>query len=62
MFEISDLRQNRFYQNLLAERHQDNQLQNKLNAAPIMLRHGFTIAEVSEILGLTLEQVQAAGE
>lgn len=61
MFELSELKQNRFYQKVLAERQAENRLQDKLEAVPIMLQHGFTAEETSTILGLTLEQVfQAA--
>ncbi len=57
MFELSELKQNRFYQKVLAERQAENRLQDKLEAVPIMLQHGFTAEETSNILGLTLEQV-----
>jgi predicted transposase YdaD len=60
MFELSELKQNRFYQKVLAERQAENRLQDKLEAVPIMLQHGFTVEETSKILGLTLEQVLQA--
>jgi len=60
MFELSELKQNRFYQKALAERQAEVHLQDKLEAVPIMLQHGFTAEETSNILGLTLEQVLQA--
>jgi predicted transposase YdaD len=60
MFELSDLKQNKFYQKVLAERQSENRLEDKLEAVSIMRKHGFTAEETSEILGLTLEQVYRA--
>lgn len=58
MFEVNDLRQTRFYQEVAEEARQEGIQQGKLEAGIPLLQHGFSIEEIAEILNLDVAQVR----
>lgn len=64
MFELSDLKQTRVYQEALQEGKQEGKregrLEGKLEAAPRLLALGLSVEQVAEALDLDVEQVRQA--
>ncbi|NET45820.1 hypothetical protein [Okeania sp. SIO2B3] len=56
MFGIDDLKKTRFAQELLEE----GEILGKLKVIPSLLRKGFSVEEIAEILELEVEQVRQA--
>ncbi|NEO56764.1 MAG: hypothetical protein F6K54_29030 [Okeania sp. SIO3B5] len=60
MFGIDDLKKTRFAQELIAESKTEGKLEGKLEVIPSLLRKGFSVEEIAEILELEIEQVRQA--
>ncbi|NET45821.1 hypothetical protein [Okeania sp. SIO2B3] len=60
MFGIDDLKKTRFAQELMAESKAEGEILGKLKVIYSLLRKGFSIEEIAEILDLEVEQVQQA--
>ncbi len=60
MFGIDDLKKTRFAQELMAESKAEGKIEGKLEVIPSLLRKGFSVAEIAEILELEIEQVRQA--
>ena len=54
MFELSDLKQTRVYQQAFAE----GELRGKLLAIPSMLAAGLTVEQIAQALDLTVDEVR----
>jgi predicted transposase/invertase (TIGR01784 family) len=59
MFSINDLRQTRFYQEVLQEGREEGWKEGKLAEIPVLRELGLTDEKIAEILGLALELVQS---
>ncbi|ALF53130.1 hypothetical protein ACX27_10215 [Nostoc piscinale CENA21] len=66
MFELSDLKQTRFYQEAFQEGkeqgRQEGQRQEKLRMVSRLLRLGLTVEQVAAELDLSIEEVQQAAQ
>ena len=64
MFGIDDLKKTRFAQELMAESKAEGKIEGKiegkLEVIPSLLRKGFSVEEIAEILELEVEQVRQA--
>ncbi|NES07036.1 MAG: hypothetical protein F6K22_32095 [Okeania sp. SIO2F4] len=64
MFGIDDLKNTRFAQELMAESKAEGivlgEIKGKLKVIPSLLRKGFSVEEIAEILELEIEQVRQA--
>ncbi|NEO56765.1 MAG: Rpn family recombination-promoting nuclease/putative transposase [Okeania sp. SIO3B5] len=60
MFSMNDLKKTRFAQELIAESKTEGKLEGKLEVIPSLLRKGFSVEEIAEILELEIEQVRQA--
>ncbi|NES72957.1 MAG: hypothetical protein F6K24_51060 [Okeania sp. SIO2D1] len=68
MFGMNDLKKTRFAQELLEEGEErgiakgrvEGEIQGKLQVIPSLLRKGFSVEEIAEILELEVEQVRQA--
>ena len=60
MFSMNDLKKTRFAQELIAESKTEGKLEGKLEVIPSLLRKGFSVEEIAEILDLKIEQVRQA--
>ncbi|NER06697.1 MAG: flagellar assembly protein H, partial [Okeania sp. SIO3C4] len=60
MFGIDDLKKTHFAQELIAESKTEGKLEGKLEVIPSLLRKGFSVEEIAEILELEVEQVRQA--
>ncbi|NEO54856.1 MAG: hypothetical protein F6K54_18280 [Okeania sp. SIO3B5] len=64
MFSIDDLKKTRFAQELMAESKAEGKIEGKiegkLEVIPSLLRKGFSVEEIAEILELEVEQVRQA--
>ncbi|GFZ98524.1 hypothetical protein [Okeania sp. KiyG1] len=60
MFSMNDLKKTRFAQELIAESKAEGKIEGKLEVIPSLLRKGFSVEEIAEILELEVEQVRQA--
>ncbi len=58
MFELSDLKQTKVYQQAFAEGEQQGERQGKLLAVPPMLAAGLTVEQIAQALDLTVDEVK----
>lgn len=58
MFELSDLKQTRVYQEALQEGKREGRLEGKLESVPHLLGLGLSVKQVAEALDLDIEQVK----
>ncbi|MEB3178017.1 MAG: Rpn family recombination-promoting nuclease/putative transposase [Nostocaceae cyanobacterium] len=62
MFELSDLKQTRFYQEAFEEGREEGELRAKLRAVRPFLALGLTVEQIAQALDLTVEQVRQAAQ
>ncbi|MDJ0556758.1 MAG: Rpn family recombination-promoting nuclease/putative transposase [Microcoleaceae cyanobacterium MO_207.B10] len=60
MFSIDDLKKTRFAQELMAESKAEGEIEGKLKVIPGLLKEGFSVEKIAEILELEVEQVRQA--
>ncbi|NEQ36098.1 MAG: Rpn family recombination-promoting nuclease/putative transposase [Okeania sp. SIO3I5] len=60
MFGIDDLKKTRFAEELMAESKAEGKIEGKLEVISSLLKKGFSVAEIAEILELKIEQVRQA--
>lgn len=60
MFGIDDLKKTRFAQELMAESKAEGEIEGKLKVIPGLLKEGFSVEKIAEILELEVEQVRRA--
>jgi predicted transposase/invertase (TIGR01784 family) len=60
MLGLSDLKQTRVYQEALEEGKSEGRIEGKLETVPFMLRLGLSVEQITEGLGLDVEQVRQA--
>ncbi|MBC7880676.1 MAG: Rpn family recombination-promoting nuclease/putative transposase [Anaerolineae bacterium] len=60
MLELGSIKKTRVYQEALEEGEAIGELRGKLEAVPALHLRNFSVQEIAEILGLTVEQVQSA--
>ncbi|VXD10850.1 conserved hypothetical protein [Planktothrix serta PCC 8927] len=58
MFGVDDLRKTRFAQELIEEGKTEGEVQGKLKVIPQLLKEGFSVEKIANILQLNVEQVQ----
>jgi len=62
MFNLSELRNTRYFQDVFQEGKEEGKRQEKLRMVPRFLKLGLTVEQVAEELGLTIEEVQQAAQ
>ncbi|MEH2290269.1 hypothetical protein [Nostoc sp.] len=62
MFELNDLRQTRFYQDVFAEGKQKGRQEGKLETIPQLLALGLSIQQIAQALGLDEQLVKQAAQ
>ena len=60
MFSIDDLKKTRLAQELMAESKAEGEIEGKLKVIPGLLKEGFSVEKIAEILELEVEQVRQA--
>ena len=60
MFGIDDLKKTRFAQELMAESKIEGETIGKLKVVPSLLKEGFSMEKIAEILELEIDQVRQA--
>lgn len=60
MFELSELKQTKYFQEVKQEGLEEGRLEAKLEAVPQLLRFGLSVEQVAEALGLSIAQVRQA--
>ncbi len=60
MFSMNDLKKTRFAQESMAESKAEGEIIGKLKIIPSLLRKGFSVEKIAEILELEFEQVRQA--
>ena len=60
MFSIDDLKKTRFAQELINKSKAKGKIEGKLEVILSLLKKGFSVAEIAEVLGLEIEQVRQA--
>ncbi len=58
MFELSDLKQTKVYQQAFLEGEQQGEHRGKLLAVPPMLAAGLTVEQIAQALDLTVDEVK----
>ncbi|EAM50429.1 Conserved hypothetical protein 1784 [Crocosphaera watsonii WH 8501] len=58
MFSLDELKQTRYFQDVLEEGRQEGRFENKLETVPRLLALGLTVEQVAEALQLDIEQVR----
>ena len=58
MFSIDDLKKTRFAQELINKSKAKGKIEGKLEVILSLLKKGFSVAEIAEVLGLEIEQVR----
>ena len=58
MFGVDDLRKTRFAQELIEEGKLEGEVQGKLKVIPQLLKEGFSVEKIANILQIDIEQVQ----
>jgi predicted transposase/invertase (TIGR01784 family) len=62
MFNLSELRNTRYFQDVFQEGKEEGERQEKLRMVPRFLKLGLSVEQVAEELGLTIEEVQQAAQ
>ena len=62
MFELSDLRQTRFFQDVFEEGKKEGKQEVKLEVIPHLLAFGFSIEQIAQALGLDEQLVRQAAQ
>ena len=62
MFELNDLRQTRFFQDVFEEGKQEGKQEVKLEAIPQLLAFGLSIEQIAQGLGLDEQVVRQAAQ
>ncbi|WP_414527567.1 hypothetical protein [Nodularia chucula] len=60
MFELSELKQTKVYQEAFQEGKQEGERKGKLKVVPPMLAAGLTVEQIAEALELSVEDVRQA--
>ena len=62
MFELNDLRQTRFFQDVFEEGKKEGKQEVKLEVIPHLLAFGFSIEQIAQALGLDEQLVRQAAQ
>ncbi|MHC5934219.1 hypothetical protein [Nostoc sp.] len=62
MFELNDLRQTRFFQDVFEEGKKEGKQEGKLEAIPQLLAFGLSIEQIAQGLGLDEQLVRQAAQ
>ena len=62
MFELSELKQTRFYQDVFAEGKEEGKLEGKLEIIPQLWALGLSIEQIAQALGLDEQVVRQAAQ
>ncbi|MDM9580817.1 MULTISPECIES: hypothetical protein [unclassified Nostoc] len=62
MFELNDLRQTRFFQDVFEEGKQEGKQEVKLEVIPHLLAFAFSIEQIAQALGLDEQVVRQAAQ
>ncbi|MEH2364023.1 hypothetical protein [Nostoc sp.] len=62
MFELNDLRQTRFFQDVFEEGKKEGKQEGKLEAIPQLLAFGLSIKQIAQGLGLDEQVIRQAAQ